>query len=137
MTLSPYNKMPKELKQQWIDALRNGNYLQSRNRLFQPYVFNNQGGYCCLGVLQHSIDGKVEYNSDGKSCLVPTEDWLKEKNISFGWIDQDTDRFYSQAAPLFKIKGYDKLISATQLNDNEGYTFEEIANIVEDQIEGI
>jgi hypothetical protein len=37
--------MDQEVKQQWIDALRFGNYPQTFNRL------QDDNGYCCLGVL--------------------------------------------------------------------------------------
>ena len=37
--------MDQEIKQQWVDTLRFGNYPQTFNRL------QDDNGYCCLGVL--------------------------------------------------------------------------------------
>lgn len=39
------SKMNKALKKEWIEALLNGNYAQTRQTL------HNNKGYCCLGVL--------------------------------------------------------------------------------------
>jgi hypothetical protein len=37
--------MNPEIKKRWVDALRSGKYRQTRSAL------NDNGGYCCLGVL--------------------------------------------------------------------------------------
>src|SRR4051812_23133617 len=38
--------MDLEIKRQWVDALRSGEYVQGKGRLRTP-----DGRYCCLGVL--------------------------------------------------------------------------------------
>jgi hypothetical protein len=53
-------KMPKKLKAEWIKALRSGEYKQTKEVLC-----NNEGGFCCLGVLEHIVlDGEVEAKND-------------------------------------------------------------------------
>lgn len=39
--------MDKEIKRRWVEALRSGQYIQGRSKLFEEY----KGTFCCLGVL--------------------------------------------------------------------------------------
>ncbi len=49
-------KLPKRIKNKWVKALRSGEYNQCQDRLTD---FN--GGFCCLGVLQHVLDnGRID-----------------------------------------------------------------------------
>lgn len=70
-------KMPQETLDKWLAALRSGEYKQAAGRLRGPC-----GGYCCLGVLQHVLDGKVTPDKDADDELPPL-DWLEEKDITF------------------------------------------------------
>jgi hypothetical protein len=50
-------KMPIELKDKWVKALRSGKYKQGRGILYNP----EEKSFCCLGVLEHiCLDGNVE-----------------------------------------------------------------------------
>jgi len=99
----------------WIAALRSGEYKQSKHRL------ETQGGYCCLGVackVVIPID-KLELNQYGlingeysdEQTYAP--EWLKK-------INSDTE--------FWKTYGE----SLAGLNDSKGYSFEAIAQIIED-----
>lgn len=70
-------KMPKETLDKWLAALRSGEYKQT------PGVLRSlDGGYCCLGVLQHVLDGKVTPDEVDNEELPPLA-WLDEKGITF------------------------------------------------------
>jgi hypothetical protein len=118
------NKMPKELKQKWLDALRSGEYKQATGAL------KNGNGYCCLGVLQMVADGKVE-SCHGKPEEMPSEQWLEDHNISFSYHGMDC------ISPKFYIQGSREWFGADELNDNLEYDFNKIANYIEKGIEGI
>jgi hypothetical protein len=106
--------MPKDLLDKWLAALRSGEYKQCRGMLAA------NGGYCCLGVLQHCTDGVVE-TLDGESELVPTSGWLSSKRVVFKKVAG-----YSGYVPYLPSLG----ISASTANDN-GMPFAEIADAIE------
>lgn len=98
--------MTKELKQQWIEALRSGEYKQIKN------ILKDEIGYCCLGVL----------------CdIIP--DWT---------ISEDGDSVvelgrYNTYDKIEKILGVDST-TLTTMNDDDGKTFAEIADYIEQNI---
>lgn len=120
--------MKKKIAKQWVEALRSGEYKQANGRLCD-------GGtkFCCLGVLtelfiQHkhentklgqykygwetsSITGRISFK--GETALLHKE--VKE------WSGMDT------------LDGslYDST-QLTRLND-DGYKFEQLANIIEER----
>lgn len=51
--------MNPEIKAKWIEALRSGNYAQTRDG-----VLYDGEGYCCLGVLCDVVGLKPEYNEE-------------------------------------------------------------------------
>lgn len=95
--------MEQELKTRWIEALRSGDYEQGTS-----YLCYN--GYCCLGVLAeidgkliHYPEGPAEFRSTAGSCLVPANyHGLKEH-----------------------------LATLMHMNDEEGKSFNEIADWIE------
>lgn len=46
--------LTKEQKENWIKALRSGEYQQGRNRLCT--TLNGKSSYCCLGVLAETLN---------------------------------------------------------------------------------
>jgi len=99
--------------EQWIAALRSGEYKQGRMMLQQL------DKYCCLGVACKVIipKDKLKFTADGKEIYGSIPDgqpsapkWLKEIN------------------PAFTLYYGDSLIF---LNDSKEATFTEIANLVE------
>lgn len=109
--------LPKEIKQKWLDALRSGQYEQGHGKLK-----TDDGKYCCLGVLQHCLDGECER---GKA---PTAEWAKGKGIE----DRNDLGFWNprvsycrSVAPLWR------------LNDEDRLSFTAIADIIEAQCEGV
>ena len=102
-----------DLKQQWIEALRSGNYLQGKNWLADDMGTNVY--YCCLGVLceiaelDKYIEGSVVYY-DGRDQTPPQ------------WLTFDVGLTQVQVSSL------------VYMNDDENKTFEEIADWIEENV---
>jgi hypothetical protein len=112
--------MNPEIKQQWLKALRSGEYEQDTSSL------RTTCGFCCLGVL--------------------TDLYLKEHNKE--WIEDKMFPFYyyrdeSKILPL-DVMCWAGLLesnpflatrhSLAHYNDNLGYNFEQIADLIEEQL---
>ena len=104
--------MRKEVKEKWLQALRSGEYKQGKNCLRADDKF------CCLGVL--------------------TDIYAKEKNVEWrGNVFLGKKNVLPQSvatwAGIFgapKVAGV--LLSAH--NDRESSTFEEISNLIEENL---
>lgn len=72
--------MPKKLFEKWYNALRSGKYKQGRGILCKKSKQGNE--YCCLGVLEHVAEGKVEREG------LPTLTWLHKHKVLF--LSSDT-----------------------------------------------
>jgi hypothetical protein len=112
--------MNPQIKQKWVSALRSGDYKQGQNFL------RTDNGFCCLGVL----------------CDL----YIKENNVE--WELVNNGNYYEfqykvAALPLSVIEwsgveGYNPLVNdeigtLSELNDS-GSTFEQIADVIEDQL---
>lgn len=71
--------MRREDAEKWLAALRSGAYEKGTDSL------EEDGAYCCLGVLQHCLTGQVERIAGTKdvSRATPSFDWLEEHHIRF------------------------------------------------------
>ena len=108
--------MKQEIKKKWIAALRSGEYQQTCE------VLRNEDGFCCLGVLtdlyikENSLEWKKEpsgdYSFKNEEALPPSvvREWAGMEN----WQTAHGYLYY-------------------QLNDEEGYTFEQIADIIKSE----
>lgn len=110
----------------WVEALRSGQYEQTRNDL------RDENGYCCLGVaceLYREVTGRGEWERDedgftqflDRALLLPepVREWLGLRTEGGDFIDRAGDRS-----------------SLAERND-EGATFDEIADIIESELEGL
>lgn len=117
--------MNSEVKNKWIAALRSGNYSQTRQ------VLRDCQGYCCLGVL--------------------TDLYLQEKGEKWEeeMIGEDSYYYFdcteeNITAPVIKWAGLDScdpdvvynedLSTLTTLNDEERLDFNQIADVIEEQL---
>ena len=112
--------LTKQVKEKWVAALRSGKYKQGASRLK-----TEDGSYCCLGVLQMVTDGQVEtrqrlYRSPIPHTL-PTSEYRKRV--------ADDDRC------SFSVFFRDYLTPLALLNDKVGLSFEQIADLIEEQVE--
>ena len=111
-------RMPKELADKWLTALRSGEYKQAKEVLYDEKT----NGYCCLGVLQKCISGEIVPDPSGE---VPDRDWLDSHDIKF--IDMCTKK--NLVPYIEKTK-----LHITVENDN-GKSFDQIADLIESELE--
>jgi hypothetical protein len=137
--------MNPEKKTAWLEALRSGDYAQGRNRLaVRPWSAdgNTAPKYCCLGVLcdlavkdgvgeWEDLRGAFEYRGpDGKGA----EYYLPLSVVRWAGLPED-DNPNTSERDSSNPKCTDDDGESTHLgslNDN-GLSFEEIANIIEEQ----
>lgn len=110
-------KMPKELGNKWLRALRSGEYKQCQGRL------SKDEGFCCLGVLESVVDGRVE--DEG----LPSMDWLREHKVEFLTMSGVPSRV-PDVIPREK-SFWDNIAN---INDS-GKSFSDIADIIEANME--
>jgi hypothetical protein len=85
--------------QKWVDALRSGNYKQGKQ-----YLKDDQGRYCCLGVLCDSM------------------------GETFGEKDANTQHLYAVFNTDLIPSVYPECVN---MNDTKGCSFSEIADFIE------
>jgi len=125
--------MNDEIKQQWLSALRSGDYKQAQKALHPV-----GGGHCCLGVLCD-----LWLNERGETWQVEGYDYLSDETYQL-------DEAHCEGAPdLLPLKvqkwaglandnpavlvGKDEWKDLAYLNDH-GWTFEQIADVIEAQL---
>lgn len=144
--------MNKEIKKQWIEALRSGKYKQGREYLCVDET------YCCLGVLCDILKVPVKPETYGRrtvkyyKCLrresredlhrytnsVLPEELSEQLKLSSVKVEIKGDKAnYVYNHPSFSRNGLNRFaggITLTMLNDN-GFTFKEIADVIENCID--
>lgn len=112
--------MNKEIKKKWVDALRSGEYKQTRGRLRYDDCF------CALGVLADLVVKEQKVDEKGE----PYYSWLC--GILFV---KGSGHPYDVAIPQQLIYdvglGYGETDFVVDLNDDRQKTFNEIADIIE------
>jgi hypothetical protein len=127
VTLDQKSTMPQELKDKWVAALRSGEYKQGKHCLHG--ILNNT--FCCLGVLEHVADGECETSDTG----LPTQKWCEDHNVNFnGHLVKEGKPagFY----PVLDICNCGAT-PAYKANDTLEMNFNEIADLIESQVEGV
>ena len=119
--------MNQKVKQQWIEALRSGEYSQTQNQL------KDHHGYCCLGVLcdLYSKVNEGSYWEDGGDLFrfetnMGEYEFVRLPMSVSEWAGLDDDN------PSVKYGG--AIVAISDLNDNEQLTFDQISAIIEDQL---
>jgi hypothetical protein len=120
--------MNEQVKQQWIEALRSGEYSQTQEQL------KDHHGYCCLGVL---CDLYSRANENGL--------WIEEENL-FHFETFEGEYEYTilpvSVSEWAGLGGVDnpvveygeEKVAISDLNDKEQLTFNQIAAIIENQL---
>lgn len=111
--------MDKQIKKLWVDALRSGEYRQARYRLR-----TRQNGFCCLGVLcnihaQHFPETAAK-NPQG--LYFGEEGILPSIVTRWARLDHITVQYRGESHSL------------ADLNDNKRLNFNQIADIIEEQL---
>lgn len=125
-------------RKKWVDALRSGEYKQTTGQLRKTPLGAQEPRFCCLGVacdlfvkegLANShwdddefIWGSSGYDAHGEHASLPgvVRDWLGLNTTLGAYFDAD-DR-------------HDR--SLVRDNDDRGFTFEDIADIIESEPSG-
>lgn len=136
-------KMNPEVKGLWLTALRSGEYQQTKGYLcrLEPLTNKETGdtvipvGYCCLGVLvdlgvKAGIQkagtpsrGHMGYEDRGYQSDMPETVVLTTQVSEWSGL-------YGSAMLDKYVEGKGSLVG---LNDDLGYTFEQIADVIEEQ----
>ena len=119
--------MLNENAKKWVAALRSGKYKQGRG------VLCRNGQYCCLGVacevaeengvpLIVRVEEDFTISFDGKTRNLPegVQSWLGLQNSVGGMVARNRDEH-----------------SLTQMNDSAYFSFDQIADIIESEPEGL
>lgn len=124
-------QMTREQHQLWDTALRSGEYIQGKE-----FLKTTDGKYCCFGVLQMALDGKVQtYGESSAACAVPTQKWLQDHGIKFFDNGQSAkaDDGVLYVAPF--IPAFNRTLIG--VNDDLKKTFIEIADAIAEEVEYI
>lgn len=123
--------MDQVIKQRWLTALRSGEYPQITG------VLHNDEGFCCLGVLSELAhkDGVVTrtrtnddyyaYGSEKAAGVLPAE------VINWAGLEEPVPVVL---LTLRQDAGDEVVYGLADLNDGEGWTFDEIADVIEEQL---
>lgn len=124
-------RMPKKILNKWLKALRSGEYTQAKGQLHDPET----GGFCCLGVLQHCVDGGVEYHGKN-SFSMPSRAWLDDAGIIFQ--DEVTAKYTPMEDMVSTCTSpyLPALRSMADEANDSGKTFKQIADAIERNAEG-
>jgi len=113
--------MNPQIKQKWVDALRSGEYQQTKGRL------HDENGFCCLGVL---CDLYIKENQ---------LEWEPSTHYNNAYMFQDMAKILPISVMVWVGVGEgnppvnDGDSSLAELND-QGSTFNEIADLIENHL---
>jgi len=106
--------LPEDFKKKWVKALKSGDYIQGKGMLARHYSMLGDDDsiateYCCLGVA-------CELAKDNVDLMMLVQFPKKESNV-----------------PEL-IKEGDVPVFLAEMNDDEGWSFNEIADWIEDNL---
>lgn len=150
-------KMKADIKQEWIDALRSGEFKQGAGDLHQVRPIGVGGEieerFCCLGILSvmcknagavtsneaERVGTVVAYGEKGETAYLPTE------VIAWAGLEYTGKRTF-QGSGVEEVRGiidigtkkknFHDEINLSRMNDT-GASFEEIADVIEQQVVGV
>ena len=115
--------MKKDIKTKWVKALRSGKYKQAAGKL------KDDNGYCCLGVLcqLHAKETKLgKWITTDNGYYI---DYVVGKSVADVELPTAVMKWAGLSRPYgISVKGS----SLTNMNDNDGKTFKELADIIEE-----
>lgn len=134
-------KMNPEAKRLWLEALRSGKFKQVTEAL------KKNDGFCCLGVLcdvaiKHGVDGYWDTDDGSDIYVYPKygDAWIGREEgtlpppvrewAGLGDIYGDNP----DVSIVSEVTGETRKYHLSALNDDEGYTFEQIADLVDKQL---
>lgn len=116
----------KELRQKWLNALRSGRYQQGRRHL------RKDGRYCCLGVLcDVSGVGKWRYNERFSCFSYGGDTPYNNATATVPELVREAVGLRDEGGGAGNAVGSKVYSGLIWLNDNRELSFEEIADILE------
>lgn len=138
--MSSDNKLNPEVKEKWLTALRSGDFEQGKDAL-KNKSYTGTPQHCCLGVLceiavqEGVIPPPTQTESDGWFYGVDgDESWSGLPHVVAQWAglgDPASDMWVD--SPREDDAERKERNSLSGLNDY-GYTFEQIADLIEEQL---
>jgi hypothetical protein len=110
--------MLNEFAKEWVKALRSGKYEQTKNVLYNA----DRNAFCCLGVAC-DISGLPPEKWHGSDYTVLPQEVREKLNLSSNY-----GRFRFDGA---------NYMSLVKCNDSLGYSFDQIADIIEAEPKGL
>jgi hypothetical protein len=139
--LSGVEEAQKTRLEAWVKALRSGKYKQICDRL-RATINVSSSGFCCLGVACDLIEENEKSNLH----------WVKDPDIfgrwyfgesyeisESGFLSKEVQKLYGLPERYgFSVKLFDSIDSCSlaDLNDTWGFTFDDIALVIETAIKG-
>jgi len=127
-------RLPKEFTEKWLTALRSGDYEQNHNALCtlnnyeDPMTEHNKYSYCCLGVAcVIAYDQEFLETINFMNAGYPV---INLESLSSLNTDQKLDKIPMELQSSLSLP---KKLAI--LNDDDGFTFEEIADWIEQNVE--
>ncbi len=110
----------------WVEALRSGEYRQTKETLSRTSP-SGETGYCCLGVLchiaeQHHLVDKIERSQIGG------EDYKSVDLLG----DSGTENTFAVAELVGMEEGFHNTLCG--MNDSDSSSFKEIADYIEREL---
>lgn len=121
--------MDQEIKKEWVEALRSGEYVQGQRRLHE--IVDEEHKYCCLGVLceiakKHKVNLPIrQYFSD------------KAHNVVFVEYDGYSALLPPEVSEWSGVNGVSGILpdaSTLSGHNDAGSSFDEIADMIERQL---
>ncbi len=120
--------MDRVIGKQWCEALRSGKFKRGKGKLCT--VKGKTSKYCCLGVLCHILKTPYEKTIDGyKKYLSQSQNALPE-NVRIN------AKMYSSLGNNLK-NSYEGFTQLSRINDETNFTFKQIADIIEENIDNL
>lgn len=116
-------RMKKSDWEKWDTALRSGEYKQCAGELYTPT--ESGASYCCLGVLQKVLDGRIERVEPRDSVALPSMQWCDTPSVRFS-----NAQGYDARDPFLSRGEH----SASGLNDMD-VPFSTLADYIRDEVE--
>lgn len=136
MTTVTELKLDPDIKAKWLTALRSGDYKQGQNYLHYTETYDGQKAdyYCCLGVLCDIAvkEGVVEVEEQSDDGVVRwAYDWsgTMPTSVVAKWAYATDSLNVDRNAWLVPVS--DRLCSLSELNDDRGFSFAQIADVIE------
>jgi hypothetical protein len=135
-------KFPKELRSQWLEALRSGDYEQG-SKVLRNKSYTGKYEYCCLGVLCE-ITG-IPYDSDASAPLSGLGDGISTKELEtrlkqvgmpdFMMVEWKYNLNLRVKEPRQDLDSFatkkDFVTALATMNDDMGMSFSDIAHYIE------